>query len=51
MALKAMKYKVKHNDFPSMRIAFNDCVRYSNATIVYNDSDLDAVTEFTLKNP
>jgi len=51
MALEVIKYKVEHNDFPSMRMAFNDCVRYSNATIAYIDSCVDAVIEVALRNP
>ena len=51
MAFKTLKYKVEHNEFLSMRRAFNDCVRYSSATIIYVDSGVDAIIEFTFKNP
>lgn len=39
MALKAYKYKIEHMKFLSMRETFEDCVRYSNATIISIDSN------------
>lgn len=38
MAVKSHKYKIEHNDFSSMQIAFNDCVRYSQAKILFIDA-------------
>lgn len=52
--MKALKYKVECNDFLAMRMAFDDCVRYSQSKINFIDYDSEQIyaeVEIPLKNP
>ena len=54
MAIKALKYNVECNDFLLMRMAFNDCIRYSQAKIIFIDYDTEPIyakIELIIKNP